>query len=503
MPRGRPRTGSVTKHGDHYDIRITYPDGTRSGFDCQPPGMSEAKAREKAKRLTELAAQRPPPDREAPAPRPQPLPEGEPGETVAKWVDRWIDERKRRGLTSAHDDDGRLKKWVFPSIGNRCVATVTAEHLEQLVEELDEHVRADDCSWKTAKNTWGAVSKMFGDACRSKARALRVRRDNPAEHVRGPDVGTVKAQAYLYPSEFLALVSCERVPIRWRRLFTAAVYTYARAAELEALGPEDVDVERKLLHIHRGIDRSEKSRGSRKETKTNSPRRVPIEANAVELMRLLRAEAKGERLLAMPPICDLSTRLRQYLRWAGVTRAELFTDDATRKQITFHDLRATGITWMAIRGDEAMRIMQRAGHKDIATTMIYVREAAAIREGFGEVFPPLPADLLSAGLSAEGPATWAKLREDQWKQASPAGFEPPVDAQIDQDHAGVAQKWGPDTCATEVDKCAEDRRPDDSPTKLPAVVIPFLRPPLGDPRRHFADHWTLLMVAAEERQRAA
>jgi hypothetical protein len=34
-------------------------------------------------------------------------------------------------------------------------------------------------------------------------------------------------------------------------------------------------------------------------------------------------------------------------------------------------------------------IIQRAGHESFATTQLYVREAEAIREGFGEVFPPL------------------------------------------------------------------------------------------------------------------
>jgi hypothetical protein len=43
---------------------------------------------------------------------------------------------------------------------------------------------------------------------------------------------------------------------------------------------------------------------------------------------------------------------------------------------------------MAIRGEEPLRIMQRAGHGNFQTTQLYVREADAIRDGFGEVFPP-------------------------------------------------------------------------------------------------------------------
>ena len=121
----------------------------------------------------------------------------------------------------------------------------------------------------------------------------------------------------------------------------------------------------------------------------------------------------------MPPACDLSARLRQYLKWSGVKRAELFANDATRKQLTFHGLRAMGVTWMAIRGDEPIKIMRRAGHEDFATTTGYVREAENLVYPLGDVFPPLPPALLeSSAESSEGPAQWGLLRETTWKKSA-------------------------------------------------------------------------------------
>jgi len=160
-----------------------------------------------------------------------------------------------------------------------------------------------------------------------------------------------------------------------RRLFAASIYTYTRAAELEALEWEDVDLARRILHLHRAIDRSED--GKVKETKTNNPRRIPIEPGLVPLLEVMKAEATGRRVLNMPPACDLAPRLRQYLEWAGVKRAEL-------------------------------------------------REAENLEYPVGEVFPAVPPALLvsSAG-SSEGPAYWAQLRGRTYKNvASPAGFEP-------------------------------------------------------------------------------
>ena len=243
-----------------------------------------------------------------------------------------------------HDQRARqpraLPQVVPEALKARPMVSITKLDLERVVEALDDAARAEVITWKTAVNAWGTFTKMFGDAVRSKRLALRVLADNPAEGIAGPDRGAKKGKVYLYPSEFLALVSCERVPLRWRRLFALAVYTYPRGGELEALRLEDIDLAHFVIHIHRAIDRSDD--GEEKETKTGNPRRIPVERPLVPLLRVMMREAEEEgevRLLRMPPVCDLSSRLRQYLEWAGVMRAELFANDRSRKQVTFYDLR--------------------------------------------------------------------------------------------------------------------------------------------------------------------
>jgi|HubBroStandDraft_1064217.scaffolds.fasta_scaffold51192_2 mRNA-degrading endonuclease toxin of MazEF toxin-antitoxin module len=44
---------------------------------------------------------------------------------------------------------------------------------------------------------------------------------------------------------------------------------------------------------------------------------------------------------------------------------------------------------MAIRGADPLHIRHRAGHTSFATTQGYIRQAEAVRTGFGEVFPGL------------------------------------------------------------------------------------------------------------------
>lgn len=410
-------TGTIERHGDHWDVRPTMADGKRGQRLCQLPEMSKARARDLARVLTERAAATGTVRDTPPVP---PVAKCPPEASVRAWCDRWCEDRETRGLKSVDDDRGRLRKWILPKIGDLPVATFRQADLERFVEKLDEQVRADDLAWKTARNVWGLVTKACDDMVRSKTAALRVRKDNPATLVRGPDEGAQRSKSYLYPGEFLAVVSCERVPIRWRRLIALSVYAYPRAGELEALGLEDVILNARYLHVHRAIDRND---DGEKSTKTKRTRRVPIEPELLPLVDLLARERTcAPRLVTMPPLSDLSARLRQYLLWAGVTRAELHANDATRKPMTWHDLRATGITWRAIRGDEPMKIMYAAGHENMSTTMGYVREAEALGFLRSEVFPALPASLLLPGILPEGPAAWAKLRRIKAAKGVPSGI---------------------------------------------------------------------------------
>ena len=248
-------------------------------------------------------------------------------------------------------------------------------------------------SWKTASHTWGLVTKMFSDACGSKRRELRIREDNPVSGVRGPDRGAHKAKAYLYPSEFLKLASSEDVPLEWRHTFTVTTYLYARAGEVNALDWKDVDLEHGVIHIHQAVNRRT---GATTSTKSGEARRVPIEAELLPLLQAMHKASGGVGRVLATDDTDrkLSRQLQRCLKLAGVKRAELFDGGPHRKPLTFHDLRATGITWCAVRGDDPLRIMQRAGHATFSTTQIYIRTAENLRTGFGHVFPRLPASLV-------------------------------------------------------------------------------------------------------------
>ncbi len=402
MPR--KREGTIEWSVDHYKVRITLPDGRRPWVHLEA-GHTEEMARERARSLSELAA------RDA-------LPgftrvRGVKGvvETVREWSKRWL--ASRDALASVGDDLSRLNNHILDAkvrkrrvaFGDLAMPDVRRDDIEDIVSALDLRVRAGEISWKTAKLVWSNLSKMFDDATNAKDRALRVLTSSPASGVRGPNKGAEKGHTYLYPDEFLKLVSCEAVPLRWRRLFTLAVYIFGRANELDELHWSDIDLDHGTISIARSRDRL-RNVGTVNCTKGKRTRRNPLEQEVVPLLAAMRAEADGKGpVFATRTSTNLASRLRKYLRTAGVTRNELLKGDPQRNALRFHDLRATGITWMAVRGDDTLRIQHRAGHHQFSTTgQHYIREAENVSRSFGTPFPPLPRSLMgaSAGSAASG-----------------------------------------------------------------------------------------------------
>lgn len=397
---GRKATGTVMSYvparaGEplgHYKIRVSLPDGSRPPvhLDPSPESPEHMKLAQKAaveisKRLRVERAQGAPKTGHANA-SVRTIDDG-----MDDWVREWTAAKKRRGQTSMPENESHYTMYIRPIIPWH-IRTWTKDDLRALSRDLDEKVQARVIKkWKTAANIWGTATKMSADSAFSKIDAIRVRDDDPSDGVQGPDRGPKTAKQYLFPSEFSQFIASD-APLPWRRAAALAVYLFPRRSELRMLLWEDVDLVHGTVHIHRSVDRNT---GEEKATKTGVARRFSFERTILPLLEALHGESGGNGpVIKLPSDRDLSRGIRRWLLKAGVTRSELHTETPTRKRLTFHDLRATGLTWMAVRGDDPLKIMQRAGHTDFKTTQGYIREAEAVRDGFGDVFPPLPASLL-------------------------------------------------------------------------------------------------------------
>jgi integrase len=213
---------------------------------------------------------------------------------------------------------------------------------------------------------------------------------------------------------------------RWRVLFALLAYTYLRPSELTALRWKDVDLDVGVLHVTKAWDHR---RDRLKEYPKTSAgvRYVPLDPELLPLQRTLAKGATPEDLIvpSMPPVEDWAAKFRLHLGRAGVDRASLFESSATVKQITFYDLRATGITWRTLRGDDPRVIQQAAGHERYATTEGYVRAAEVFRGRVGAPFPPLPNSLIAAEFRSQKRSHATQV---SGTVATPPGIEPGLPA---------------------------------------------------------------------------
>jgi integrase len=312
------------------------------------------------------------------------------GELVASYATRWLASRapKTRTANASH-----LTHHVLDVIGHRAILALTSADGDALVAELDAKIKAGTMSAKTARNVWGTAKKMLRDAAHAKpATGLRCLEANPFRDVAPPERTHVKqAKQFLYPSEFLALMSHPRVPTSWKANIAVAVFLGLRDGEQRALRWAHVDLEHAVVNVCETFDKLAKA--VRAGTKTDAARTVPIPAPLMPLLRTMRDAADGAGLvcrgLASPRA--MARGLRTWLRTSGVKRAALHESTAVNMNIRWHDLRATCGTWLAVEGRNATEIRDRLGHTDIKMTDRYLRDATAVRAGsFGRPFPELP-----------------------------------------------------------------------------------------------------------------
>jgi integrase len=240
-----------------------------------------------------------------------------------------------------------------------------------------------------------------------------------------PTNGESRRKTWIYPSEFLQLVTCEAVPIEWRELYAVACYLYLRPGELFELRWRDVDLDSEVVAITRSWDWEERVVKAPKTS--NGVREVPIPSSLLPLMARLR-DGRGHEDKVVP-VMEIAGEnkgaliLRNHMALAGVTHPRLTESSATRMPVGFRSWRDTGITWSAIDGVDIHKLQRRSGHDDVNTTLAYVKEAEDREKLCGRVFPALPNGLVwTTDWTSKGVTT----RENRAPVVPEEGVEPPT-----------------------------------------------------------------------------
>jgi len=297
-----------------------------------------------------------------------------------QWTDgtlhrRWPDHVKDK--KSADDDRERLRRYVYPVVGEVALTDFTLKHADAVMAALP-----DTLNPSTRRHCAQVMSRLLKLA----TYPARIIERSPLPTGFLPRMAQRKALAFLYPSEDAALLRCAAVPLA-RRLF------YGFADREGCRRSEQASLTWKQLDLDVGIVRLD-------ENKTDDPRVWALRPDVVRALKVWRemcfspsddalvfvdeegaAVATSERTHAV-------TTFRDDLRRAGVSRSELFERSSSRQPIRLHDLRATFVTISLATGNTETFVADRTGHKSSVMINRYRRAARHAAEvGLGSLGP--------------------------------------------------------------------------------------------------------------------
>lgn len=260
--------------------------------------------------------------------------------TLVEAVKGW---KETRSKTQREDDESMLRMHITPYLGDYRLGDITKEVLERFKRHLEgktaarkEQKKKKPLSGKTIKNVLVLTAKLLKDL----GFETRIK---------------YKVQASSYdwirnPAEIGKLLSkCEG----WFHTAVAiAVHTGMRLGEIAALRRDALDFDRQLIRVDRSYEGP---------TKGRKVRWVPMSEALASILRPWLKSHKSELVIGhrLEPGDSLSPMTRRACKRAGIA------------PVTFHQLRHTAASHLALSGLPIPAIGALLGHESPLTTAKY------------------------------------------------------------------------------------------------------------------------------------
>lgn len=270
-------------------------------------------------------------------------------EVWAKY-DEWLETGKKR----PRDDRNLYKKHVAAWFAEKRLSDISPFHLEQMRMDLLKKGYAP----ATVKHCLVLARQII-----NKAIAWGMwDGENPTRKIKMPKLNN-RRERFLTPTEAERLLGdLEMVSDRLHDMSLLSLHTGMRAGEIFGLRWGDVDLDNKLIHIA-----DPKSGEARKAFMTQAVAEA-LQArkngeNHLEeyVFTANRGSGKGGKIL------EVSNAFARAVDRLG------FNDGIMdpRQKVTFHTLRHTFASWLALRGTPILTIKELLGHKSLAMTERY------------------------------------------------------------------------------------------------------------------------------------
>jgi integrase len=402
------------------------------------------------------------------------------GSTIQEIGEAWTsgklaqEHRDRVGLRVGADEiDAKLKKHVYPYVGDIPVGLFTEEHGEKVLSKLPE---------SHEQGSRRNVAKLLNRIVNLAVYPLKLIKHNPLPKGWIPKPGPAKARSCIYPREDVRLMGSGDVPLGLRVLWGYLHREGHRKMEAFGLTFSDFDLDLGTVNLDKN--------------KTDNPRFWVLAPGVARLLRAWKAYreeregplagsayvffAHGDRPLE-GRVFHAARTYRDNLEAAGIKRPQLFERNANRRQVRAHDTRAAFVTVALTNGRNEVWISDRTGHTSMAEMANYRRAARTFAELHLGDWLPLDQLIpeLRAYLPAEQPAGVQDAAEQRPAEQKVA--EQPTAAPAAEQPAAQAAEQSADRMSAEASAEAVVR--DAAATAEPAeeAVVACIVAPAGVP----------------------
>ena len=300
---------------------------------------------------------------------------------VSSWMDQWL-ELYCIGLsvTTLSNYKGQIERYLTPVLGKIPLKMLQNYHVQRWVNQMI----SEGLSPKTIRNVY-----MNLNAALKKARALNMINSNPCEGTVLPKRPKLKYNIYT-TDEINDMLNKAKGTDMYLPLLIESM-TGLRRGELLALRWEDIDLEKKVMHIHRNRVYAG-GKVVEKEPKTDSSIRDITFGEGLKTYLETEYDKYFEDKYEHGSLFnDKGYVIRQenglpYHPQSWKCKWERFLKRVGLTHIRFHDLRHSHCTALLESGKVDMKTVQyRLGHSNISTTMdIYAHCTVKMQQDAGD-----------------------------------------------------------------------------------------------------------------------
>jgi integrase len=286
--------------------------------------------------------------------------------TVAELCDRYkVEHLPKKHASSQKEDLSMIEKVIVPALGTLKAKDVDFADVHALHRKITTGINGRRRTPYRANRVLALLSKMFNLAI-----LWKIRDDNPCKGVEKND--EPPRERFLTKAELTSIVKAltEFEDRESANAMMLALLTGARRGELLKATWGQFD----LVSLAEGVWTKPSAH-----TKQSKLHRVPLSADAIELLTAMRADAEPDATHLFPSRINARGGVDIRRPWerlclaAGL--AEKAKDGRIKTTIRFHDLRHSFASLLASSGRSLPIIGQLLGHTQAQTTMRYAHLA--------------------------------------------------------------------------------------------------------------------------------